>query len=386
MNNEINNNQQNHRRENPEPPINGATETNGAIAPTPETTNGNGCNGSGGCSCKKRPKVIQDLHQYNDLRIPINLKNDGDSKPPKYVEVLFKCKRKKVYRNDLNLPLEPAQFVIVEIENGIDIGTVYASGKEASDKIDSIYKGVEPERSIIRIATEDDISRNNDNIADAYLALNKAKELAERFELDMKITETEWQYDRQRLTIYFTAPQRIDFRELVKELARMFKTRIELRQISAREEAKRLGGVGPCGRYLCCSSFACEFCHVTLDHARLQQLSNNVAKLSGYCGRLKCCLLYEHETYVDAFKHYPSLQSYIEMPEGQARILKVDIFKDIVYLHVTHKNLYLTINREELAALDKAGKIIRPAREHQAKLGDLDPEKLHELLELEKDF
>lgn len=337
------------------------------------------------CQCPKKHQVIQDLHEYNDLRIPTYLKNNGDGTPPKFVEILFKCKRKKIYRNDLNLKLEPAQFVIVEIENGLDIGTVYASGQEAIDKMGSLYKGVEPENSIVRIATEEDIARNNDNIADAFLVVNRAKELTEIFKLDMKITDAEWQYDHQRLTIYFTAPQRVDFRELVKDLARTFKTRIELRQISTREEAKRLGGVGPCGRYLCCSSFACDFCHVTLDHARLQQLSNNVAKLSGYCGRLKCCLLYEHDTYVDAFKHYPSLQSFVSLPEGSARILKVDIFKDLVYMHVPEKNVYLTLTREELNVLDKAGKVHRPNR-NESNIGKLDPEKLNELLELEKEY
>ncbi len=383
MNNEINNNGNggsHFRADELSNKISTRTELNPQSNCGNATPSGNGHQ----CGCKHH-KVIQDLHEYNDLRIPIYLKNTGDPNPPKFVEILFKCKRKKIYRNDLNLKLEPAQFVIVEIENGLDIGTIYSSGQEAIDKIASTNKGTEPENSIVRIATEEDIARNNDNIADAFVVVNRAKELTEIFKLDMKITDAEWQFDHQRLTIYFTAPQRVDFRELVKDLARTFKTRIELRQISTREEAKRLGGVGPCGRYLCCSSFACDFCHVTLDHARLQQLSNNVAKLSGYCGRLKCCLLYEHDTYVDAFKHYPSLQSFVSLPEGSARILKVDIFKDLVYMHVPEKNLYLTLTRDELNLLDKAGKVHRPNRT-EANIGHLDPEKLHELLELEKEY
>lgn len=373
MNNEINNsNNSNHfKTEDLVDKISARGELN--IKPT-----GNGC---------KRHKIIQNLTEYNDLRIPNYLKEKSEDKNSnKYVEILFKCKRKKLYRNDLNLKIEHAQFVIVEIENGIDIGTVYSVGKEAYFKLQSNYKGVEPEQSIIRIANDEDIARNDENINDGFKVIEKTNDLARLNNLDMKVTDAEWQFDHQRLTIYFTAPQRIDFRDLVKELARTFRTRIELRQISAREEAKRIGGVGPCGRYLCCSSFACEFCHVTLDHARIQQLSNNVAKLSGYCGRLKCCLLYEHDTYVDAFKKYPALNSIVEFPEGNGRILKVDIFKDLIYTHISANNTYRVLEFDELIELFNKGKVKEAPREYHAKNNDIDQEKLNELLELEKEY
>ncbi len=348
--------------------------------------NGNGhLNGNG---CKKH-KIIQSMFEYNDMRIPQAFKpNLAGDKPSvnKYVEILFKGKRKKLYRNDLNLKLEQSQFVILEIENGIDIGTVYAVGSEAANKLQRDYKGVEPEHSVIRAANDEDLVRNNENINDGFKVMERTKQLAEQFNLEMKVTDAEWQFDHQRLTIFFTAPQRIDFRELVKDLARTFRTRIELRQISAREEAKRMGGVGPCGRYLCCSSFACDFCHVTLDHARIQQLSNNVAKLSGFCGRLKCCLLYEHDTYVDAFKKYPPLHSTVDFPEGQGRILKVDIFKDIIYTHISSANSYKVITFQELIEYFNSGKVKEAPRDYRYRNHDIDPDKLNELLELEKEY
>lgn len=340
------------------------------------------------CENTKCPRAIQTLNEYNDLRIPCDMKPGAPVYPvvTKYVEILFKCKRKKIYRNDLNLSLSPAQFVIVEIDNGLDIGTIYCLGEEAAKKIHSVYKGVEPENSIVRIATETDLARNKQNIDDAAVVITKARELTEHFSLEMKITEAEWQFDHQRLTIYFTAPQRIDFRDLVKELARTFRTRIELRQISTREEAKRLGGIGPCGRYICCSTCANDFCHVTLDHARLQQLSNNVAKLSGYCGRLKCCLLYEYDYYVEAYKKFPPIETEVTLPEGIAKIIKIDIFKEVVHLIIPGKPAHIIKSLEEIEQLEKDGKLKRPAFIPRHEHEELDAETLKELRELEKEY
>lgn len=337
-----------------------------------------------GCSCK-HSRVVQNMLEYNDLRIPQNFKKDGRTDPfvAKFVEVLFKSKRKKVYRNDLAIPLSMQDFVIVELENGLDIGTVYSLGEETKDKMRTIYANQTPENSIVRRATPADITRNDENVADSFVVINRVRELVKQYNIDMKVTDAEWQFDHQRLTISFTALQRVDFRELVKELARTFRTRIELRQISTREEAKRIGGVGPCGRYLCCTSFACDFCHVTLDHARIQQLSNNVSKLSGYCGRLKCCLLYEYENYVEAFKHYPPLHSLVSLPEGTARITKIDIFKENVSMHIQEKNLYLVFTREQVDAMVKEGKVQRPRRSDS---NDIDPETMKELIELAKEY
>lgn len=280
-----------------------------------------------------------------------------------YAEIVFKCKRKKLYKNVHHYPLNEFEFVIVQVDNGIEVGTIYSCGQDAIDKLHTVYKNEEPEYTIIRHMNFDDFQRHKRNLEDEIRALAKIKSIVRQHNLDMKVTEAEWQFDRQRLTVYFTAPQRIDFRELVKELARVFKTRIELRQISSREEAKRIGGMGPCGRCLCCTSFVSEFNHVTLDHARIQQLANNVAKLSGYCGRLKCCLLFEHEIYVDAFKNYPPINSIIELPEGEAKLVKVDIFKNQAYIQIQSTGLYRYMPYPEIMSLWANDKIHPPKEE-----------------------
>lgn len=298
----------------------------------------------------------------------VKYKNAEDIQESRYAEVLFKSQRKYLFLNKNNLKLRDSEYVVVEVENGRDLGAITASGKQASEKFKAIYKSEEPRLTIVRHANTEDIEKFKNNRVEELEVIEKTKVLVEQYQLDMKITDAEWQFDRQRLTIFFTAPQRIDFRELVKDLARTFKTRIELRQISTREEAKRIGGIGPCGRRLCCTCLADEFCHVTLDHARTQQLSNNVAKLSGYCGRLKCCLLYEYDTYVEAFKKYPPLDYRIEMPEGIADIVKVDIFKELLYLHIRSAGAYKSITYEELEVLAQDKKIFPPdeTAQHEA--------------------
>lgn len=276
---------------------------------------------------------------------------------PEYVEVTFKNNRQQIFKNKKKFTFHNYQYVIVEVENGLDIGTVTAVGKFADIKCRHNGLPKNSEYSIIRHALPEDMEKYKNNIDETENIISSTKQLCEKLNLDMKITDADWQFDHQRLTIYFTAPQRIDFRDLVKELARTFRTRIELRQISSREEAKRMGGMGPCGRTLCCSSFASDKCHVTLEHARTQQLSNNVSKLSGYCGRLKCCLLYEYEQYVEKFQNYPSLNSEVEFSEGRAKIIKADIFKEIIYTFIPKLCIYKQITFDEFSELNEKGKV-----------------------------
>ncbi|MDA3843246.1 MAG: regulatory iron-sulfur-containing complex subunit RicT [Candidatus Kapabacteria bacterium] len=277
--------------------------------------------------------------------------------------------------------------MLVQVENGMDMGTVTACGLIAYDKYCQSY-GDNPKKRlmpIIRIADQNDYENLKRNAEEEKRAVAKTEELAERFNLDMKVTDADWQFDRQRLTVSFTAPQRIDFRLLVKELARTFRTRIELRQISTREEAKRIGGMGPCGRTLCCAGIGGENCHVTLDHARVQQLSNNVAKLSGYCGRLKCCLLYEYPVYAEASKKFPPLNSRILLPEGEARVIKADIFKETVYVHIPKAGIYKSLTCDELDVLREKKKVLSPPNDnyhhhHNSKHEyDNNPEELKDL-------
>ncbi len=302
----------------------------------------------------------------DDYRVYDNLKENDIP----VAEVLFKGNRKMAFRNDKRLQLKGSELVIVETENGIDAGRVsnccvstISKMKKLRDEEDESEKHIRlPKFKILRSAKSEDIEQHIHNTEEESEVVKKAKEFVDRLGLDMKVTEAEWQFDRMRLTIFFTAPQRIDFRELVKELARTFKTRIELRQISSREETKRLGcGSGACGLTLCCTSFLREFSHVTLEHAKLQQLSNNVAKLSGSCGRLKCCLLFEYDNYVEAFKKFPPPDSIITTKEGRLKILKVDIFKEIVYLYNDKKSAYSSMTLQEVEAYKKKGKIVYPS-------------------------
>ncbi|MGA2297298.1 MAG: regulatory iron-sulfur-containing complex subunit RicT, partial [FCB group bacterium] len=296
--------------------------------------------------------------QFNVSRLKYKPKPTKET--TQLAEVIFKCKRKQIFKNVKNLKIVDGEFVVVEVENGLDLGTVSASGEAAQEKLKANHNNHNVDCKIIRHATREDFDKYIRNLENDLVVVQKTKDLIQKYEFDMKITEAEWQFDHQRLTIYFTAPTRIDFRELVKDLARAFKTRIELRQISTREEAKRMGGLGSCGRNLCCSSFACEFCHVTLEHAKTQQLSNNVAKLSGYCGRLKCCLLYEYDNYVESFKKYPPMNSQIVMPEGMGRIVKADVFKDLFHIYIENVGLYKTLTLAEVDDLIKAGRVVFP--------------------------
>jgi cell fate regulator YaaT (PSP1 superfamily) len=275
------------------------------------------------------------------------------------VEVTFKNKRRQLFLNKNKLPFLVYQYVIVENDGGLDIGTITSFGKSAEIKQKLFYKDIQPSHSVLRHANLEDIEKHKKNIENTKFVIENTRNYIEKLELNMKVTDAEWQLDKQRLTIFFTAPQRIDFRQLIKELAREFKTRIELRQISSREEAKRIGGMGPCGRVLCCASFAHDHCHVTLEHARTQQLSNNIAKLSGYCGRLKCCLLYEYATYIETFKKYPCINAEIVFPEGKAKILKADIFREIIYTYLLETGSYKTISFKEFVELSENGKVIQ---------------------------
>ncbi|MFC2131544.1 regulatory iron-sulfur-containing complex subunit RicT [Bacteroidota bacterium] len=310
---------------------------------------------------KKFPSKIflnQEFYKrFNVSKAKIDYNVDGEIS--KLVEITFINKRRQLYYNNNELPFLNYQFVIVEVENGIDIGTVTAFGKCADAKLKLNYKDKVPSLTVIRHAGLDDMEKHKKNLDNHNSVIEKTREYISKYDLDMKITDAEWQFDLQRLTIFFTAPQRIDFRLLVKELARVFKTRIELRQISSREEAKRIGGMGSCGRVLCCASFAHDHCHVTLDHARTQQLSNNVAKLSGYCGRLKCCLLYEFNTYVETFKKYPPMNSEIDFPEGRAKILKADIFREMIHTYIHESSCYKTISFADFTNLFKEGKVFQ---------------------------
>jgi cell fate regulator YaaT (PSP1 superfamily) len=298
------------------------------------------------------------------------VKYDGENRSAvsEVVEVIFKVKRKKIYKNPNNLSFYNYEYVIVEVDNGFDIATVISIGNEAKEKWEKNYKKEELQYSVVRFATDKDMEIFEKNRNEEPLVVETTRELSKKHNLDIKITDAEWQLDRQRLTIYFSAPQRVDFRELVKDLAKIYKTRIELRQISTREEARRIGGMGPCGLPLCCSTFACQNCHVTLEHARVQRLANNVSKLSGYCGRLKCCILYEHNVYLEEYKNYPPMFSVVELNNGVGRIHKIDIFNHKVHILMENNGSLLVLPKQEIDRLVSLGKVRPPDKTEEEKI------------------
>jgi cell fate regulator YaaT (PSP1 superfamily) len=251
-----------------------------------------------------------------------------------FAEIRFKGTRKG-YFGYARLDLRPGQHVIVQADRGEDLGVVTAVGEIAERKCSSSGGGCAtptPEHSVVRHARGDEVSRWQSLRGDEGRVRAETRELVAKHELKMKVTEAEWQFDRNKLIIYFTADKRVDFRQLVRDLARTFRARIELKQIGVRDEAALLGGVGRCGRELCCSTWLPELKPVSLQLAKDQRLSLNPAQISGCCGRLMCCLMYEHRTYVEARRRFPREGRKIRTSVGEEKVVAVDIWQDTVSL------------------------------------------------------
>ena len=253
------------------------------------------------------------------------------------IEVRFKGNRKAYYAWPSDDPLSLDDPVIVEVERGQDCGRVSALGDLAAKKCDrceacGLIDREATKRRIVRRATDgdlrvaDELRRAEDDVR------RRVRDRVRDHGLPMKVSDTEWQWDRRKLTVYFTAEQRVDFRALVRDLAALFRTRIELRQIGAREEAKRLDGIGRCGRQLCIASWLPEGRPVSLSLAKDQGLSLNPTQISGPCGRLLCCLHYEHDFYVEQRKRFPKEGKALRTAVGLERVLAIDIFRERVTL------------------------------------------------------
>jgi cell fate regulator YaaT (PSP1 superfamily) len=266
---------------------------------------------------------------------------------PQTVEVRFKGTRKAYFTwPDDSEPLHLNEAVIVEVERGKDFGRVTAVGDVASRKCGSCHSCAvgsgsgdaatpaadEPLKSVLRRAAGDDTRQHNEGRRSEEDVRRKVIERVRTHALVMKVSDTEWQWDRNKLTIYFTAEKRVDFRALVRDLASLFRTRIELRQIGVRDEAARLSGVGRCGREYCCSTWLTELSPVNLGLAKDQHLSLNPSQISGGCGRLLCCLKYEHEFYVTARKRFPKEGKILQTSLGAEKVIAVDIFRERVFL------------------------------------------------------
>lgn len=250
---------------------------------------------------------------------------------PELFLIEFKGNRKDYYYNTFYHSLTRNDYVIVQAERGEDMGLV---DKKVMKEID--FSDTEKPRSILRRASDEDRDRLGQNRTDEEAAWNKVMELIDKHKLDMKLVDIEYQYDRNKLTFYFTAEHRVDFRALVRDLAAEYKTRIELRQIGVRDEAKRIGGFGICGLSQCCASFLKNFDPISTADARVQGLSLNPTKISGNCGRLLCCLKYECEHYSIVRSKYPEVGERYSTPTGEGVIDRINVFED--YMVVKHES------------------------------------------------
>lgn len=273
-----------------------------------------------------------------------------------FVEIRFKGGKKEFYRNFERLELVTGDPVIVDVPNGHHLGHVSLQGPLVSLQMRKRkLKESNDIRKIYRLATDKDLEKYTQVKSREHPTLIRTRVLIKELKLDMKLSDVEFQADNTKATFFYSADSRVDFRELIKVLATEFRIRVEMRQISLRQEAGRLGGLGSCGRELCCSTWLSDFKSVSTSAARYQNLSLNPSKLSGQCGRLKCCLNYELESYLEALKDIPKLEKPLITAKGKARLQKTDIFRKILWFGYENENNWYPIPAErakEIIALN----------------------------------
>lgn len=311
-----------------------------------------GCNNNGACStggCNK----MNVFDWLSNMDMPA-------TDVFKVVEVRFKNGRKEFYRNVEGLPLTTGDAVVVEVPNGHHIGYVSLQGELVRLQMQKKKIADDSEiRKIYRIAHQKDLEKFEEVKKRELPTLYRTREIIRDLKLEMKLSDIEYQADNTKATFFYSADDRVDFRELIKILAAEFRIRVEMRQISLRQEAGRLGGIGVCGRELCCSTWLSEFKNVATSAARYQNLSLNPSKLSGQCGRLKCCLNYELETYMDALQHIPKIEGPLLTLKGDATLQKTDIFRRIMWFGFSEENTWYPLNIErvnQILKLNREGK------------------------------
>ncbi|AWM13700.1 hypothetical protein DI487_07385 [Flavobacterium sediminis] len=284
-----------------------------------------GCNNNGSCgtgSCNK----LTVFDWLSNMGLP------QGQEPFDVVEVRFKNGRKDFFRNPEKLSLSMGDIVATEASPGHDVGIVSLAGELVKVQMNKKNTALNAELpKIYRKASQKDIDIWSEARNREEPVRMRARELAIALNLEMKISDVEFQGDGSKATFYYTANDRVDFRQLIKDFAREFSIRIEMKQVGFRQEASRLGGIGSCGRELCCSTWLTDFRSVNTSAARYQQLSLNPQKLAGQCGKLKCCLNYELDTYLDALKSFPDLDTKLFTEKGNANCQKVDIFKELMW-------------------------------------------------------
>ncbi|GIO28177.1 PSP1 domain-containing protein [Ornithinibacillus bavariensis] len=259
------------------------------------------------------------------------------------IGVRFKKAGKIYYFDPAGFDIENDSYVIVETVRGIEFGKVVIAKKEV-DEEDVVL----PLKKVLRVANDKDKLTVMENKEYADQAFRACTDKIEEHGLDMNLVDVEYTFDRNKIIFYFTADGRVDFRELVKDLAAMFKTRIELRQIGVRDEAKMLGGIGPCGRMLCCSTFLGDFEPVSIKMAKDQNLSLNPAKISGLCGRLMCCLKYENDEYEAAKRELPDLGEHVKTPHGEGHVVGLNILDRVIQIEIPEIERTIEYTLDEL--------------------------------------
>lgn len=317
-----------------------------------------GCQSNGGCSsggCNR-------LNVYDWLS---DISHSAERDHFNIIEVSFKNgSRKEFYRNPFNINCVIGDFVTVEAQAGFDVGSVSLCGELVRLQMRKKRVKEDSERilNIMRIATERDLEKLEESRAKEKEGMIRARVLARELKLDMKIGDVEYQANGRKATFYYTAENRVDFRELIKIFAGEFRVKIEMKQIGSRQEAGKIGGIGTCGRELCCSSWLTNFKSVSTSAARYQQLAINQAKLSGQCGRLKCCLNFELDTYIDALSDFPKGADFLKGDREKARLVKKDIFnRKMTYMLMdSRKYVVLDVDRvKEVQSLNARGKFPR---------------------------
>jgi cell fate regulator YaaT (PSP1 superfamily) len=282
------------------------------------------------------------------------------------IEVRFKNTRKAYYRNVHNIRFKCGDVVAVEASPGHDIGVVSLTGDLVLRQLYKygISKDSEELKKVYRKAKPADIDKWTDSIKLEHETMIRSRQIADDLDLNMKIGDVEYQGDKTKAIFYYIADERVDFRQLIKVLADAFKVRIEMRQIGARQEAGRIGGIGSCGRELCCASWMTSFVSVTTNAARYQEVSLNPQKLAGQCGKLKCCLNYELSSYMDAQKDFPDRHTVLETTEGDAYHQKTDIYRHLFWYGFVKENasnlVPVPVERvKEIIGLNKQGKKVK---------------------------
>jgi len=312
-----------------------------------------GCKSNGSCLTNGCSKL--DVYDWlSNMDMPSNYK------PFNIIEIKFKGSRKDFYINHENLYLENGELVAVEASTGgYDIGHVSLTGELVRMQIKKKHlKQEDITKKIYRKATPSDVEKWKEAKGLEWETMHRSRKLAIELGLSMKLSDVDYQGDKTKATFYYTAEGRVDFRELIKRMAEKFRIRIEMRQIGMRQEASRLGGIGSCGRELCCSTWLTDFKTVSTSAARYQNLSLNTLKLAGQCGKLKCRLNYELDTYMDALKDIPDNADRLETGKGTAKLQKTDIFKKLMWFSYPNEEAWIPLEPDrvkEIQQLNKKG-------------------------------